>query len=89
MGSFQVLSKAWDATLGGSAFDACLVDHMVDEFNEMWNKKRGTEGKDIQTLSPRAIAKLRIQANKVKQVLSANNDIPACYGRGTSITNIL
>ena len=89
VGSFQVLSKAWDATLGGSAFDARLVDHMADEFNEIWNKKRGTEGKDIRTVSPRAMAKLRIQANKVKQVLSANNDIPACYGRGTSITNIL
>jgi len=75
VGSFQVLSKAWDATLGGGAFDARLVDHMATEFNEFLNKKRNTEGKDVRT-SPRAMAKLRIQAGKVKQVLSANNDIP-------------
>jgi len=75
VGSFQVLSKAWDATLGGSAFDAVLVEHMANEFNEVWNKKRNTEGKDVRKY-PRPMAKLRIQATKVKQVLSANNEIP-------------
>jgi len=75
-GSFRVLGKGWDSNLGGSSFDARLVDHMADEFNAMWNKKRndGTE-KDVRAF-PRPVSKLKIQANKIKHVLSANNDMP-------------
>lgn len=76
VGSFQVLGKAWDATLGGGAFDARIVDFMADEFNEVWNKKRNDgEVKDIRKY-PRPMAKLKIQATKIKQVLSANTDMP-------------
>lgn len=76
VGSFQVLGKAWDASLGGLAFDARIVDFMADEFNEQWNKKRNDgEKKDVRKF-PRPMAKLRIMANKVKHVLSANNDFP-------------
>ena len=76
VGAFEVLSKAWDSTLGGSAFDSRLVDHMADGFNEAWNKKRGDgETKDVR-VNARAMAKLRVQATKIKQVLSANNDMP-------------
>lgn len=71
VGAFEVLGKGWDATLGGSAFDARLVNLLADEFNS----KPIMEGMDIRTI-PRAMAKLRIQANKVKHVLSANNEIP-------------
>ena len=49
---------------------------MALELNDMWNKKRnGGETKCIRSL-PRSMAKLRIQANKIKQVMSANTDIP-------------
>jgi len=75
VGGFEVLSSAWDATLGGTSFDARLVDYMAEEFNAVWNKERGTTDKDVKTV-PRAMAKLMIQANKVKHVLSANTDIP-------------
>lgn len=76
VGAFQVLGKAWDASVGGMAFDARIVDFMADEFNEIWNKKRNDgETKDVRNY-PRPMAKLRIQANKVKHVLSANNDVP-------------
>jgi len=75
VGGFEVLSSSWDATLGGASFDARLVDHMSEEFNVIWNEKRGTTDKDVRKF-PRAMAKLMIQANKVKHVLSANNDIP-------------
>lgn len=76
VGAFQVLGKAWDASLGGEAFDARLVDHMADEFNAIWDKKRGDgEKKDVRKFA-RPMAKLRIQANKAKHVLSANNDVP-------------
>lgn len=76
VGAFQVLGKAWDASLGGVAFDALIVDYMADQFNEVWNKKRNDgEIKDVRKY-PRPMAKLRIQANKAKHVLSANNDVP-------------
>ena len=75
VGAFEVLSSSWDATLGGMSFDARLVDFMADEFNVIWNEKRGTKDKDVRNY-PRAMAKLMIQANKVKHVLSANSDIP-------------
>ncbi len=76
VGSFQVLGKAWDSSLGGLAFDARIVDFMATEFNEQWNKKRNDgEEKDVRNY-PRPMAKLRIQANKVKHVLSANAEFP-------------
>jgi len=74
VGSIEVLGKAWDSTLGGLAFDNRLVEYMADKFNAEWNKARGHE-KDVRTI-PRAMTKLRIQANKVKHVLSANMEIP-------------
>ncbi len=76
VGAFQVLGKAWDASIGGLAFDARIVDHMADEFNEMWDKKRGDGLKKDVRKYPRPMSKLRIMANKVKHVLSANNDFP-------------
>lgn len=76
VGAFQVIGKAWDATLGGQAFDARIVEHMVNEFNSVWNKKRNDgQVKDVRKY-PRPMAKLRIQASKAKHVLSANNDMP-------------
>ena len=76
VGSFEVLGKASDPTLGGLAFDARIVDHMAEEFNGIWDKARGDgQKKDVREI-PRAMAKLRVQANKVKHVLSANSDFP-------------
>ena len=75
VGAFEVLSSAWDATLGGASFDARLVDFMADEFNAVWNKARGSTDKDVRAF-PKSMAKLMIQANKVKEVLSANSEIP-------------
>jgi hypoxia up-regulated 1 len=72
--SIEVLGKAWDATLGGHAFDNRLVDYMADHFNREWRHARKHE-KDIRDV-PRAMTKIRLQANKVKHVLSANSEIP-------------
>lgn len=76
VGAFQVLGKGWDASVGGEAFDARIVNFMADEFNEIWDKKRNDGKKEDVRKHPRAMAKLRVQANKVKQVLSANMDVP-------------
>jgi len=74
VGSIEVLGKGWDTTLGGLAYDNRLVDYMADHFNREWRHARGHE-KDIRDV-PRAMTKIRIQANKVKHVLSANQEIP-------------
>jgi hypoxia up-regulated 1 len=74
VGSIEVLGKGWDATLGGLAFDNRLVDYMADHFNREWRKARGHD-KDIRDI-PRAMTKIRLQANKIKHVLSANQEIP-------------
>ena len=70
VGGFEVLAKTWDATFGGQAIDQVIVNHLANEFNA-----KLTDGRDVRT-DARAMAKLRIQANKVKHVLSANSEIP-------------
>lgn len=76
VGAFEVLGKGWDLTLGGSAFDAKIMDFMAEEFNQKWNAKRndGVE-KDVRKF-PRPVSKMRILANKAKHVLSANTGFP-------------
>jgi len=74
VGSIEVLGKGWDATLGGLAYDNRLVEYMADHFNREWRHARKHE-KDIRDV-PRAMTKIRLQANKVKHVLSANQEIP-------------
>lgn len=73
--ALQVLGKAWDSTLGGAAFDNILVDMLADEFNKAWRAQTGDNTKDVRTLA-RPMTKIRLQANKVKHVLSANTEIP-------------
>lgn len=76
VGALEILSKSWDSTLGGQSFDQRIVEYLADEFNTQWDDKRKDGAKkDIRTI-PRAMTKLRLQANKVKHVLSANMEIP-------------
>lgn len=70
VGGLEVLGKAWDATMGGDALDHRIVEFLADEFNKKW-----ATGGDIRKF-PRPMAKLRIQANKIKHVLSANTEMP-------------
>ena len=76
VGAFEVLGKGWDTTLGGESFDARLVQYMADHFNKEWDKKRNDGQKKDVRENPRAMTKLRLMANKVKHVLSANTDSP-------------
>lgn len=66
--TFQMLSSAWDDSLGGSKFDLRLADHLAKEFSDKI-------GEDVRTLA-RPMAKIRAQAKKTKIVLSANEQIP-------------
>jgi hypoxia up-regulated 1 len=89
-GQFQTVGKAWDEYLGGFAYDLKLVEFMADEFNKMKIRK----GKKDVRQTPRAMAKIRKSAEKVKKVLSANKKYPITIEslcddmdfRGTTIT---
>jgi len=76
VGALEILSKAWDSTVGGQSFDHRIVNHLADTFNEQWDKKRKDGKKKDVRVNARAMTKLRIQANKIKHVLSANQEIP-------------
>jgi len=67
-----VRSKAWDETLGGSEFDLRVAGYLADKFDEQNN----LSGEQSIRHQERAMARLRKEAIKVKEVLSANLDMP-------------
>jgi hypoxia up-regulated 1 len=73
--TLQVLAKAWDETCGGDAFDHVIVEYFADHFNTAYRKSTNNQKFDIRT-QPKSMTKLKLQANKVKHVLSANTEIP-------------
>jgi hypoxia up-regulated 1 len=75
VGQFEIVGKAWDDSLGGFYFDMRLTDLLAQRFNDVWSKKPSGQGKDLRDF-PRPMTRLRIEANKVKEVLSANNEFP-------------
>lgn len=71
--SIEVLSVGYDRSLGGHEFDVRLQKFLAEKFQEMHKKKV----KKPVTESHRAMAKLLKEANRVKHILTANNDIVA------------
>ncbi|KAL3502412.1 hypothetical protein ACH5RR_036861 [Cinchona calisaya] len=67
---FQVEDVKWDAELGGQNMELRLVEYFADEFN-----KQLETGFDIRT-SPKAMAKLKKQVKRTKEILSANTMAP-------------
>lgn len=74
IGQFQVVGKAWDDSLGGFNFDLVLTEILANRFNEVWNKKKSGAGKDIRDFV-RPMTKLRVEATKLREVLSANQEM--------------
>ena len=64
----QILGVGYDRTLGGTEMTFRMREFLADEFNAM--KKTKT---DVRTV-PRAMGKLLKEAERVKLILSANND---------------
>ncbi|KAM3921296.1 hypoxia up-regulated protein 1 isoform 1-T2 [Leptodactylus fuscus] len=64
----QIQGVGFDRTLGGLEIDLRLREHLAKLFNEQKKSK-----KDVRE-NPRAMAKLLKEANRVKTILSANND---------------
>ncbi|KDO64342.1 hypothetical protein CISIN_1g002363mg [Citrus sinensis] len=67
---FQVKDVRWDAELGGQNMELRLVEYFADEFN-----KQVGNGVDVRK-SPKAMAKLKKQVKRTKEILSANTMAP-------------
>ena len=75
IGQFEVIGKSWDSSLGGFNFDVKIAEMLAQRFNEIWGKKASGKGKDLRDFS-RPMTRLRVEAVKIKEVLSANNEYP-------------
>ncbi|CAL1385877.1 unnamed protein product [Linum trigynum] len=67
---FQVKDVRWDSALGGQNMEMRLVEYFADEFN-----KQVGNGVDVRK-SPKAMAKLKKQVKRTKEILSANTAAP-------------
>lgn len=69
-----VLGNGWDRSLGGDALNAIIVDDMVEKFIESPSgKKVGATAEGVKTHG-RAMAKLWKDAERLRHVLSANQN---------------
>ncbi|KAK3005463.1 hypothetical protein RJ639_016476 [Escallonia herrerae] len=67
---FQVKDVRWDPELGGQNMELRLVEYFADVFN-----KQVGNGVDVRK-SPKAMAKLKKQVKRTKEILSANTVAP-------------
>ncbi|KAL5581625.1 hypothetical protein UlMin_014067 [Ulmus minor] len=67
---FQVKDVRWNSELGGQNMELRLVEYFADEFN-----KQVGNGVDVRK-SPKAMAKLKKQVKRTKEILSANTAAP-------------
>lgn len=74
VGQFQIVGKSWDDSLGGFNFDLVITELLADRFNEIWNKKKSGAGKDVREFV-RPMTKLRVEATKLREILSANQEM--------------
>lgn len=75
IGQFEVVGKGWDSDLGCFNFDVRLAELLANRFNEVWGKKASGKGKDLKDFV-RPMTRLRMEAVKIREVLSANNEVP-------------
>lgn len=75
----QVLGTGWDRTLGGDALNQVIVDDMFMKFTSMDKVKAlGGEAKQVKEHG-RTMAKLWKEAERLRQVLSANTATSASF----------
>lgn len=74
-----VLGSGWDRSLGGDALNGIIVDNMVDKFVESSGaKKIGATVEGVKAHG-RAMAKLWKDAERLRHVLSANQNTQASF----------
>ena len=67
-GKLSILGTSCDRNLGGRDFDQAIVDHYIKEFDKKYKL-------DIKS-SAKAVFRLRVGAERVKKILSANSVAP-------------
>lgn len=75
----QVLGTGWDRTLGGDALNAIIVDDMVANFVESKGAKSLSTTPEAVKAHGRAAAKLWKEAERLRQVLSANTNAQGSF----------
>lgn len=65
----RMLGHSWERDVGGRALDDILVSRMASEFD----KQRGGGAQPAKSL-PRVVARLRKEAQRVREILSANTE---------------
>ena len=75
----QVLGTGWDRTLGGDSLNQIIVDDMIAKFTDLPKVK--TLGGDVQQVKAhgRTMAKLWKEAERSRQVLSANTETSSSF----------
>eukprot|EP00891_Asterochloris_glomerata_P004630 jgi/Astpho2/4630/Aster-00203 len=66
---FEVKDVTWDVDLGAQQLDLLLMDHFVAQFEAQHPDLKVRD-------SPRALAKLKKQVKRTKEILSANTEAP-------------
>jgi len=75
----QVLGTGWDRTLGGDALNTLIVDDMVSTFVELPGAKSASITAEKVKAHGRTAAKLFKEAERVRQVISANTETAAFF----------
>lgn len=75
----QALGSGWDRSLGGDALNYLIVDDMVSQFVESPKAKKASIAAESVKAHGRAIAKLSKEAERLRHVLSANQEAHASF----------
>ncbi|KAF9695360.1 hypothetical protein EKO04_006609 [Ascochyta lentis] len=75
----NVLGTSWDRTLGGDALNSLIVDDMVNTFLELPAAKSASITAEKVNTHGRTAAKLFKEAERIRQVLSANQATQAFF----------
>ncbi|KAL0471280.1 Hsp70 domain-containing protein [Neurospora intermedia] len=75
----SVLGSGWDRTLGGDALNYLIVDDMIRQFVESPTAKKAGVTLEAVKSHGRTIAKLTKEAERLRHVLSANQNTQASF----------
>ena len=75
----QVMGAGWDKSLGGDALNALILDDMVENLAKNKQMERLGAGSDAIRKHGRTVAKLWKEAERLRQVLSANQETQASF----------
>lgn len=75
----NVLGSSWDRTLGGDALNSLIVDDIISTFLELPAAKSASITAEKVSKHGRTAAKLFKEAEKIRQVLSANQATQASF----------